>query len=106
MKFKYVPQRNDINQTEIFEGEVITITQDSLSEVFDFTDFPEGAELTDIETILPINPIVSAKRIDGTLYIGILKPHGNLLEEGVEYPNTEWQEVTTDGEESQDNLAD
>lgn len=57
-----------------FEGDKITVTYDGVADVFDFTDMPEGAEIVffQVETILEYNPIVSAKRAEGILYVTLL----------------------------------
>lgn len=93
MKILYSPQRNDDKLVYTFNGEVITVSLQKSSEqiiesepqivfteiasdIFDFSNIPDG-ELTDIETTLPVIPILKAERTDGVLslillnYIGI-----------------------------------
>lgn len=100
MYYKFYPQRRDLSQKIIIDKEIITITINDKTEVFDFTNMPEG-KMDNIEIeILPFNPIVSAERINGVLKIEILKFHGNLIRDTfdidnpdyVPYPSVEWQD--------------
>lgn len=76
MQIKYVNTihlfSKNFNYT--FEGDKIIVTYNRVADVFDFTDMPEGAEVVffQVETILEYNPIVSAKRTDGILYVTLL----------------------------------
>ena len=94
MKIRYIPQRNDANLEYSFEGEKVIAVYNNITDEFDFSHFEEGdkADVQNIKTTLPINPIISAKREDGELKIELLKFHGNL-QAGAEYPNTDWQVV-------------
>lgn len=94
MRIKFIPQRNDNSLEYQFEGEKITATYNNITDEFDFSHLEEGdkADVENIETTLPINPIISAIRQDGELRVKLLKFHGNL-QAGAEYPNTDWQEV-------------
>jgi hypothetical protein len=95
MRIKFIPQRNDNSLEYQFDGEVITATYNGeITDTFDFSHFEEGdkADVQNIETALPVNPIISARRENGEVKVELLKYHGNL-QAGAEYPNTDWQEV-------------
>lgn len=68
------PQRNDKHVVKWkVKDDVLTITINEQTEVFDFTGLPDGVlDKIDIET-LPINPIVSAKRVNGELEVTLLR---------------------------------
>jgi len=83
-----------------FDGNKITTTYtelngdtDPITDTFDFTALPDGeANVDAIETALPINPIRSAKRVDGVLYVELLHYVGSNA--SVEEWCPEWQEVS------------
>ncbi len=89
------PQMNEeIRYTYSFEGEcVIVLFGEDGIDHFDFSGFKTDGEVRveTIETILPINPIVSAKRIDGTLYVEVIHFIDNSSSEEDRFP--EWKEV-------------
>lgn len=78
MQIKYDIQRNDMKIEYEFdsENEIVKASIGEVSDVFDFSTFPEGAILDDV--ISPLNDIFgtslikSAERKNGELYI-ILK---------------------------------
>ena len=94
MKIRYIPQRNDGNLEYSFEGEKVIAVYNDITDEFDFSHFEEGdkADVQNIETTLPVNPIISATRENGEVKVELLKYHGNL-QAGAEYPNTDWQVV-------------
>ena len=103
MKIKYSPQKSNSKQMEYeFNGEKITatLTQNGqgYTDTFDFSGLPEG-KLEEVETELPVNPILSAERKDGVLWVKLLKYHGNARELFKQYSpsnygfSTDWQEV-------------
>ena len=56
-----------------FSGEVITAVFDDITDVFDFSGFPDGeVDFSMIETVLECNPILKAQRVDGTLSVKLL----------------------------------
>lgn len=59
------------------------------TDTFDFSEFPDGI-MADVETIIPRNPIVSAERRNGVLYVVISKPINDYSSE--EDRNPEWRE--------------
>jgi len=80
MKIILSPQVRDRNKIwyEVEEN-VITATIDGKTDTFDFTGMPNGElQLEDeegeesVQTILPENPILSAKKVNGVLTVKIL----------------------------------
>ena len=100
MKIKYSPSvaHDGRTLTYFFTGETIVATYNGVNDLFDFSDMPDG-ELAinystgdlDVETILEVNPIVSAKRVDGVLYIELLKFIPRDATEDERFPD--WIEV-------------
>jgi hypothetical protein len=82
MHIKYIPLRPAgtaeprFNYT--FNAATITATYTAggqpITDTFDFSTMPDGeAQVELIETTLPENPIRSAKRVDGELYVELLR---------------------------------
>lgn len=80
MKILLSPQIRDANKIwyEI-EGQKITATINGVSDTFDFTDMPDGVlqfwdenENEIIKTTLYDNPIISAKKENGELFVEIV----------------------------------
>lgn len=90
MKIKFSPQVHSEKIQYNFQGDSITATYQDQTEVFDFTDIPNGI-LTEVETNLPINPILSAKKEDGVLYVELLNFIGEDATEEERFPD--WKEV-------------
>lgn len=90
MKVLLSPQRSDKEINYHFEGEKITVTMNDMSDTFDFSTMPDGI-LYEVETILDINPIISAKRESGILYVELLNFISQDATEEERFP--EWQEV-------------
>lgn len=76
MKIKYRPQVNSEKIEYIFKGETITVKYKDGTDTFDFTNMPDGIS-ENIETDLEINPIVLAKKENGTLWVELI----NFIEE-------------------------
>lgn len=70
--------------TDSSSGEDVEYT-----DTFDFYEFPDGV-MVDVETSLPINPIVSAERVDGVLRVVLRQPINEYSPE--EERNPEWRE--------------
>lgn len=73
MIIKTVPQRTDkqIHISIDVLAETVTASLDGVEDIFDFSSFGDG-EIDSIETILPVNPILKAKRENGELYLEVL----------------------------------
>ena len=94
MMIKYSPQLSDRKIEYVFEGEKITATFNGESDTFDFSQFADG-HADNIETTLPFNPIISAERVDGVLYVELLNFIGEDATEDEKFPK--WQEVGSGG---------
>ena len=80
----YSPQRSDEVISYQFQGEKITATIGDVTDTFDFSSLNEGDEVArneetgelEIETCLPILPILDARRENGQIIVTVLKYHG------------------------------
>ena len=90
MKIKFSPQVHTEKIEYTFQGDTITATYQEQTEIFDFEGMPNGI-LTEVETNLPINPILSAKKEDGVLYVELLNFIGEDATEEERFPD--WKEV-------------
>lgn len=90
MKILYKPQRSDENIEYQFNGDVITATYKGVTDTFDFSYLPDG-KAENIDTLLEINPILSAERIDGKLKIVLLNFIGPEATDEEKFPK--WMEV-------------
>lgn len=101
MLILYSPQRNDNARLSYsFDGEVITATYkridaagnvlESMTDTFDFSSLPDGVAVG-VETVLPVNPIISARREDGVLKVELLNFIGPDATEEERFPT--WKEV-------------
>lgn len=69
----YTPQRADITVEYIVDGDVLTVKMGEIEEVFDFTGLEEGQAEEIIAEALPINPIISAKKIGDTVNVEVIR---------------------------------
>ena len=112
MLVRWSPQRSDRQLSYQFDGETITATytaegQEPVADTFDFGTLPDGeAQVELIETVLPENPIRSAKRVDGELYVELLRyvparpqPHDYDTLAEYEAALEAWKRLWTDVEE-------
>lgn len=93
MRIYLSPQINPMVILYSFGNDIVNVTIDGVTDVFDFTSFPNGKIDTqmDIETDLVINPIMSAERVDGILSIQLLNCVGEDATHEENFPV--WQEV-------------
>jgi hypothetical protein len=92
VKILYSPQRNDSKINYKFDGEKIVVTICNTTDTFDFSTMKDGKAVVEkIETVLPINPIISAERKDGILSVILLNYIGADATEEEKFPT--WQEV-------------
>ena len=76
----------------VFSGESITATFDGETDTFDFSGLPDGeVDFSKIETTLPINPILIARRVDGVLSVELLNFISEDASDAERFP--EWIEV-------------
>lgn len=102
MRIKYSPCRpagtSEPRFAYQFATDIITATytaegQEPISDTFDFSTLPDGeAQVELIETVLPVNPIKSAKRVNGEMWVELLWYHGPDAPESERFP--QWQEVS------------
>lgn len=93
MRILFSPQVPAIEGQRIhytFGNDVITAEIDGQTDTFDFSEMPDG-EAVSIETTLPVNPVLSARRVDGVLEVVLLNFIGPDATEDERYPD--WQEV-------------
>ena len=84
MLVNFSPQRADKTIEYIFKGETITAILNGITDTFDFSSLQEGDEVArneetgklEIETILPLLPILDAKRENGQVIVTVIKYHG------------------------------
>ena len=90
----FSPQRCDDKLEYIFKGETITATLNGITDTFDFSSLQEGDEVArneetgqlEIETILPLLPILDARRENGQVVVTVLKYHGKDAPESERFP--------------------
>jgi len=90
----FSPQRADKIIEYAFKGETITVTLDGITDTFDFSSLNEGDEVArneetgqlEIETNLPILPILDARRENGQVVVTVLKYHGKDAPEDERFP--------------------
>ncbi len=90
MKIYLSPQKSNREIIYEFEDEKIIATIDNVTDTFDFSTMPDGI-MHEVETILDVNPIVSAKRVEGELYVELLNFISKDATEEEKFP--EWLEV-------------
>lgn len=84
------PQNNENQKVHYrFNGEIITITVGSTTDIFDFTGLPVGqANVNEIETTLSINPILRAERKeDGDMYVELINFITDEATESEKFPS-------------------
>jgi hypothetical protein len=95
MKLLYSPQVGIEGRTldYEFDGDMVHITINGHTDSFDFTGYSNDGEVDifSIETTLPFNPLLEAKRVDGELHLTLLKYIGLDAIEEEKYPD--WIEV-------------
>lgn len=87
------PQVNPTSIEYSFEGDIINVTINGITDEFDFTSFPNGKieDITTIETTLEFMPIISAERIEGILKVELLNCIGEVATYEECFPT--WKEV-------------
>lgn len=68
-----------------YNGDVVRVHLDGEVDEFDFSSMPEGI-MKDVKTTLKYNPIMSAKREEGILYLELLYFHGSNASEEERFP--------------------
>ena len=94
MIYKSPQFNNEIKYEYRYESEIIQVLiGEDVFDTFDFTGFTQDGELdvTSVETTLPINPILSAKRDNGILYVKLLNFIDDDAPESDKFPD--WEDV-------------
>ncbi len=94
MIVNFSPQRSDKTIEYEFEDETIKAILDGVMDIFDFSSLNEGDEVAlneetgqlEIETTLPILPILNAKRENGQVIVTVLTYHGKDAPEEERFP--------------------
>lgn len=95
------PQRNDVVRELEYSvvDDILTVSINGQSEVFDFTDLEDGMldpnEPIELET-LEWNPIVEVRKSDGVVYIRAIRFYNETEREEFEYGYTELEEPEGD----------
>ena len=97
MKVYFSPQVSDERIDYTFENDVITATLNGVTETFDFSEMPNGVADSIESEVFDFNPVISAKKENGTLYVELLNFIDGDATEEERYP--EWIEVEFDGED-------
>lgn len=69
----YSPQRADIKAEYTVENDILTVTINELTEVFDFTGLEEGIAEEIVVEILPVNPIVSVEKTGDAINVTVIR---------------------------------
>ncbi|MEG3069488.1 MAG: hypothetical protein RQM92_00280 [Candidatus Syntrophopropionicum ammoniitolerans] len=93
-KVLFEPQRSNKKLEYKFTDETITATLNGITDTFDFSELEEGDEVArneetgelEIETALPILPILNAKRENGQVIVTVLTYHGKDAPESERFP--------------------
>ena len=73
IKIIETPQYSSFKYTYEIKGEVLTLTMNEETEVFDLTDLEDGkAESIELET-LPINPVVSIEKTGEVIEVTLIR---------------------------------
>jgi hypothetical protein len=93
-KVLFEPQRSNKKLEYKFTDETITATLNGITDTFDFSELEEGDEVArneetgqlEIETTLPMLPILDARRENGQVIVTVLKYHGKDAPESERFP--------------------
>lgn len=92
MKVYFSPIVWDKTIEYTFEGELLKITIDGITDEFDFSTLPDGKlDIYSIETTLSTQPITYAEKVDGVMFLTLLNPISEDATEAEKFP--EWVEV-------------
>ena len=104
MRILFSPQVPAVEGRRIhytFGNDVIIAEIDGQTDVFDFSQMPDGTAV-DIETTLPDNPIRSARRVNGVLEVVLLNWIEQDAPESERFPN--WIEVGEEGDDGENQV--
>ncbi len=69
------PQRSDYVAEYTVANDALTVTMGEVSEIFDFSELPEGEAEVSIQ-VLPITPIVGVEKIGDTVNVTVINFYG------------------------------
>jgi len=72
----YTPQRLDLKAEYTIMDDVLKIKIGDKIELFDFTGLEEGYADSITADILPLNPVVSAKKVGDTVNVTVIRFYG------------------------------
>lgn len=93
MKLLLSPQRPVNGEDKInyeFGNDIVTATYKGVTDTFDFSGMPDG-RAENINTTLEVNPIISAERKDGVLYVKLVNYIGEGATDEEKFPD--WQVI-------------
>ena len=77
IKIIETPQYSPFKYTYEIKGDVLTLTMDEETEVFDLTELEDGkAESIELE-VLPINPVVSIEKAGEVIEVTLIRFYDN-----------------------------
>lgn len=90
MRYRFSPVRGDQPIDYDIGKDVVTATIGNVTDTFDFSSMPDG-KAEGIQSTLPINPVVSAERVEGMLSVELINYIGKAATEEERFPD--WQVV-------------
>ena len=85
IKITETPQYASFKYTYEIKGDVLTLTMDKETEVFDLTELEDGqAESIELE-VLPINPVVSIEKTGEIIEVTLIRFYDDDEKEVFEY---------------------
>lgn len=72
----YSPQRADYKAEYTVNNAILTVNIGEVEETFDFTELEEGIAKEIITEELPINPVISAEKVGGTINVTVIRFYG------------------------------
>ena len=97
MKVFFSPQFSERVLKYEFNNDVVTVTLNGVTEVFDFTGMPNGVADSIESEAFNFNPVISAKKENNILYLKLINFIGVDATEEERFP--EWVEVKSDGKD-------
>ena len=91
MKVRFSPQVNQNRIEYTFGNDVITATLNDVTETFDFSEMPNGIAESIKSEVFEFDPVLSAKKENGILYLKLINFIGKDATEAERFPD--WIEV-------------
>lgn len=97
MKVFFSPQVREEKIEYKFIEDMVTVTYKGKSEKYDFSGMPDGIADSIESEVFDFSPVLSAKKENDTLYLGLINFIGEDATYGERFP--EWFEVKFDGKD-------